>query len=165
MELQEFLPSRYLPNSEPSKRGSDACLSLYVFCVMEDEGWLACESESLVEALSLSLVEIWIASFDLLASTEDMWSLLVMYMKWFSQLPGNLNCQVFLGYNRGLVKLVSCVEYEAKDLQMQEFCVPHTGEAGVILQPHVLQALLYNANYISTNEDKTPNKTPIFTFL
>jgi hypothetical protein len=70
-----------------------------------------------------------------------------------------------LGYNRRFEKLVSCVEYQAKDLQMQEFCVPHTGEAGVILQPHVLRASLYNANYISTNEDKTPNKTPIFTFL
>jgi hypothetical protein len=43
-----------------------------------------------------------------------------------------------LGYNKGFVKLVSCVEYEAKDLQMQEFCMPHTGEAGVIIQPHVL---------------------------
>ncbi len=40
------------------------------------------------------------------------------------------------------MKLVSCVEYKDKDLQMQEFCVPHTGEADVILQPRVTSIAL-----------------------
>jgi hypothetical protein len=39
---------------------------------------------------------------------------MILSASWKFELPG------FLGlYNRGFVKLVSCVEYEAKDLQMQ----------------------------------------------